>query len=164
MPQLGLGMAWELYSNESHARFAATISASYRQSLDCPTLAGMRSIDDVIAGHKASGEFDPRYWFLLRLHAQPAAVLLLNRVAGADAAELTYLGVAPEARRCGLGNLLVRQALAAASTMQVKSITLAVDAANAPALRLYFRHGFKHVTGKLALIRDLRGASCSQKV
>lgn len=155
-PQLGVGMAWELYSPETHARFASTISASYRDSLDCPTLAGMRSIENVISGHKASGEFDPRYWYLLRLHAQPVAVLLVNRVAGADAAELTYLGVAPEARRIGLGNLLVRQALATASAMRVKSITLAVDAANAPALRLYFRHGFRQITSKLALMRELR--------
>ena len=155
-PQLGVGMAWELYSQESHARFASTISASYRESLDCPTLAGMRSIEDVIAGHKASGEFDPRYWYLLRLQAHPVAVLLVNRVTGSEAAELTYLGVRPEARRIGLGNLLVRRALATASAMRVNSITLAVDSANAPALRLYFRHGFRQVASKLALMRDLR--------
>ncbi len=156
LPQLGLGMAWELYSGESHPRFASAIASSYRDSLDCPGLAGMRNIEDVIAGHKASGEFDPRYWFILRLHSQPVAVLLLNRVAGADAAELTYLGVAPEARRMGLGTLLVRQALGGAAMMRVKSITLAVDAANAPALRLYFRHGFRKVASKLAMMRDLR--------
>jgi mycothiol synthase len=156
LPQLGLGMAWELYSQESHPRFASAITASYRDSLDCPGLAGLRNIEDVIAGHKASGEFDPRYWFVLRLHSQPVAVLLLNRVAGSDAAELTYLGVAPEARRMGLGTLLVRQALGGAAMMRVKSITLAVDAANAPALRLYFRHGFRKMTSKLAMMRDLR--------
>jgi len=156
LPQLGLGMAWELYSGDSHPRFASAITASYRESLDCPGLAGMRNIEDIIAGHKASGEFDPRYWFVLRLHGRPAAVLLLNRVAGADAAELTYLGVAPEARRMGLGTLLVRQALGGAAMMRVKSITLAVDAGNAPALRLYFRHGFRKVTSKLAMMRDLR--------
>jgi mycothiol synthase len=157
LPRLGLGMAWELYSEQSHPRFASAITASYRDSLDCPGLAGMRNIEDVIAGHKASGEFDPGYWFILVSHSRPLAVLLLNRVAGADAAELTYLGVAPEGRRMGLGTLLVRQALGAAAMMRVKSITLAVDAANAPALRLYFRHGFRKVASKLALMRDLRG-------
>ena len=36
---------------------------------------------------------------------------------------------------------------------------LAVDAANAPALRLYHRHGFRDLYRKLALMRDLRQAA-----
>jgi ribosomal protein S18 acetylase RimI-like enzyme len=155
-PQLGVGMTWESYSAGSHERFAGTILASYRESLDCPRLAGMRNIEDVIAGHKASGEFDPRCWFLLHLHSRPVAVLLINKVGGAEQAELTYLGVSFEARRMGLGSLLVRQAMVTAATMKAKLLTLAVDSANAPALRLYFRHGFRHMGSKLALMRDLR--------
>jgi mycothiol synthase len=155
-PRLPAGMAWELYSQAAHERFAAAIAASYEDSLDCPGLAGLRSIEDIIAGHKAGGEFDSRYWYLLRLNAQPAAVVLLNRLTGGDAAELTYLGVVPEARRQGMGRLLVLQALAGAAAMGARTITLAVDAANGPALRMYHRHGFRQVSSKIALMRDLR--------
>ena len=35
-------------------------------------------------------------------------------------------------------------------------LSLAVDAGNAPALKLYFRHGLRRVGARLALIRDLR--------
>ena len=48
-----------------HALFAETILQTYRDSLDCPGLNGVRQIEDIIAGHKASGEFDPALWFLL---------------------------------------------------------------------------------------------------
>jgi ribosomal protein S18 acetylase RimI-like enzyme len=155
-PALPVGMAWELYSQSSHDRFAKAIAATYEDSLDCPGLAGLRSIEDIIAGHKAGGEFDARYWYLLRLNAQPVAVVLLNRLSGGSAAELTYLGVAPEARRRGVGRLLVLQALAGAAAMGARTITLAVDAANVPALRMYHRHGFRQVSSKIALMRDLR--------
>src|SRR3712207_8951894 len=37
----------------------------FRSSLDCPALNGVRDMEDVLAGHKASGEFDPALWFLL---------------------------------------------------------------------------------------------------
>jgi mycothiol synthase len=162
-PQLGVGMRWESYTAASHQRFAGAILASYRDSLDCPRLAGMRNVEDVIAGHKASGEFDPQYWFLLHLHDRPVAVLLINRVGGTESAELTYLGVAPEARKIGLGTLLLRHALATAVTMKAKILTLAVDSKNAPALTLYYRHGFRHVGTKMALMRDLRKCSLPEK-
>jgi ribosomal protein S18 acetylase RimI-like enzyme len=155
-PQLPTGLAWELYSPASHDRFAKAITATYEESLDCPGLAGLRSIEDIVAGHKAGGEFDARYWYLLRHNARPAAVVLLNRLSGGNAAELTYLGVTPEARRQGIGRLLVLQALAGAAAMGAQTVTLAVDAANVPALRMYHRHGFRQVSSKIALMRDLR--------
>jgi ribosomal protein S18 acetylase RimI-like enzyme len=153
VPLLPPGMRWETYSPQSHAAFLSTISASYRESLDCPALAGLRDMEDVVTGHKAAGQFDPHHWFLLRRDEQPAGVLLLNRMTGSDAAELTYLGVPPEFRRHGIGQLLVRQALAATAAMGAQTITLAVDSANTPALRLYHRHGFRHLTSRLAIIR-----------
>lgn len=152
VPLLPPGMRWETYSPQSHAAFLSTISASYRDSLDCPALAGLRDMEDVVTGHKVAGQFDPHYWFLLRRDEQPAGVLLLNRMIGADGAELTYLGVPPEFRRQGLGQLLVRQALAAAAAMGAQTLNLAVDSANTPALHLYHRHGFRHLTSRLAMI------------
>ena len=34
-------------------------------------------------------------------------------------------------------------------------LSLAVDSVNAPALKLYYRHGMRQMTRKLALMRDL---------
>ena len=74
---------------------------SYQQSLDCPLLNGLREIGDVIAGHQASGEFNPRFWFVLSERDMPRGVVLLNRVPRTDTAELVYFGLAPAARGAG---------------------------------------------------------------
>jgi ribosomal protein S18 acetylase RimI-like enzyme len=143
---------------------------SYRESLDCPALNGLRDVEDVIAGHKASGggidAFDPSWWFLLRERGEPLAVLLLARTAAPHAAaELVYLGLVPAARGRGVGDILMRQALHVVSSSiddrstNTASLALAVDARNKPALNLYHRHGLRRVGCKRALMRQLRAES-----
>ena len=150
------GFEWETYSSATHEQFARTIAASYAGSLDCPSLNGRRNVEDVIAGHKSSGEFDPKLWFLLREKDEPCGVLLLNRSPRTDALELVYLGLTPQARGRGLGDLMMKHALATASAVGERRLTLAVDSRNAPALKLYHRHGLSRVCSRLALLRDLR--------
>lgn len=154
--QLPHGFSWETYSPVTHGIFARTILASYESSLDCPALSGMRHIDDVIASHKASGEFDPNHWYLLYEKSTPLAVLLLAHVPRADAMDLVYLGLVPQARGRGLGATVLRKALRTALDANISKLTLAVDAANTPALKLYHRHGLEKLGSKLAMIRDLR--------
>lgn len=154
------GFHWALYSPATHALFARAITASYQDSLDCPAMGGLRDVEDVIAGHRASGEFDPRFWFVLMDPAEePCGVLLLTRVPRNDLAELVYLGLSPNARGRGLGDLLMRQAFWAVGQMRLGRLTLAVDSKNAPALHLYYRHGMSHAGSKTAMMRDLRGAA-----
>jgi len=114
-------------------------------------------MEDVIAGHKAVGEFDPALWFvLLEHHHEPVGVSLLNQSRNSDAIELVYFGLSPAVRGRGLADLLLRHALAAAAAHNAKAMTLAVDSRNAPALKLYHRHHFKDVCSRVALMRDLR--------
>ena len=96
------GFTWDLYSPAAHDEFARTISLSYEASLDCPSLNGRRSVEDIIAGHKSAGEFDPKLWFLLRENGHAVGVLLLNRAPRTDALELVYLGLAR--RRAAAGS------------------------------------------------------------
>lgn len=156
-------MSWVRYSDQTQALFRDTVAASYRGSLDCPALNGLRDMDDVMAGHQASGEFDPSLWFLLCEtngdgEPIPLGVLLLARMTKNEATELVYLGLTPEARGKGLGDLLVRQALAATAASGFSRLSLAVDGANRPALSLYHRHGFQHIGRKLAMMRILDAA------
>jgi ribosomal protein S18 acetylase RimI-like enzyme len=132
------------------------VLATYEKSLDCPALNGLRHIDDILAGHKGTGSFDPRIWFVLCEGEEPIAVLLLNRVGASDLVELVYVGIVPRSRRKGLGDLLIRQALHAAAMIGCTRLSLAVDADNLPALKLYWRHGLQATGRKLALLRDLR--------
>ena len=157
-PDLNLPPNWRLltYSPQTHGHFARTIAATYRESLDCPALSGTRDMEDVIIGHKATGEFDPARWYLLCEGDQDLGVLLLSRIARTDALELVYIGIVPEHRGKGAGDLLLRQALRAVVEAGHARLSLAVDAGNTPAMQLYWRHGFQNVTSKLAMLRNLK--------
>lgn len=155
-PPLPEGFSLINYSPETHQAFAQAITRSYQQSLDCPALNGIRHIDDVIAGHQATGEFDPSLWFLLQERGEPLAVLLLSPSVQPRTLELVYLGLAVQARGRGLGDLMMNLALATVSDHACETLSLAVDSRNSPAMNLYYRHGMTRVASRLAMIRDLR--------
>ncbi len=162
-PVLPPGMTWLSYESSTHELFKAAISSTYEESLDCPGLNGVRDMEDVIAGHRASGEFYPKSWRLLvQAEADPTApptplgVLLLAPITQTDSLELVYLGVPKPARGKKLSDLLLRQAMASVVEHGMSRLTLAVDSQNQPALKLYYRHGMTRMGSKLALMRDLR--------
>jgi GNAT superfamily N-acetyltransferase len=156
-PVLSPPLHWKNYSAENHPLFAATIMASYRDSLDCPALTGRRDIENVITGHKASGIFDPKLWHLLCDGDEPLGVLLLSPAGAAESVvELVYLGLTPAARGRGLGAIMMKQALATVIFAKHARLSLAVDSRNVPALKLYYRHGMDRFTARVALMCDLR--------
>jgi ribosomal protein S18 acetylase RimI-like enzyme len=155
-PPLPDGLSWSNYSPEAHTLFGRAILDSYHSSLDCPALNGRRDIEDIIAGHKASGTFDPNLWFLLRDGERSLGVLLLSESARSDAVELVYLGLGPGARGRKLADLMMRQALAVVASRKLPRLCLAVDSLNTPALKLYYRHGMSRIASKIAMLRDLQ--------
>jgi ribosomal protein S18 acetylase RimI-like enzyme len=116
-------------------------------------------MEDVIAGHKATGLFDPTAWHLLMEQTQPRGVLILSPAPHNELLELVYLGLSPESRGKGLGDVLMRLALNEVKRLDRSELSLAVDSRNEPALKLYFRHGLRRVGSRLALLRDLRSAA-----
>jgi ribosomal protein S18 acetylase RimI-like enzyme len=150
------GFELTTYSRATHPAFADAIQQSYEGSLDCPALNGKRNIDDVIAGHKAAGAFEPSLWYMLSENGQARGVLILSPSNYTDAIELVYLGLVPAARKRGLGDVLMRLALESVTLQQRGELSLAVDSKNHPAMQLYFRHGLKRVGSRVAMVRDLR--------
>src|SRR5687767_15156685 len=49
-PMLPAGLHWLRYSDEAHHQFGQTVIATYRHSLDCPALTGLRDVEDILAG------------------------------------------------------------------------------------------------------------------
>jgi ribosomal protein S18 acetylase RimI-like enzyme len=143
----------EPYHAATHEIFKKAIAASYEQTLDCPAMSGMRDMDDVIEGHKAVGLFDPQLWGVLTRWGKPAGCLLLAEIPARRALELVYLGLAPEARGQRLGRLLMTRVLAIAARRHFEVATLAVDASNGPAVRLYRRCGYTSVAQRVAMIK-----------
>ena len=172
------------WSESARPRYARAILESYRDTLDCPGLRGLRQIDDIIAGHMATGRFDPARWTLWqppapppppvppaspiatespddaghRSPADPAAVLLLAESTDGPGVELVYLGVCPPYRRRGLARQIMEWALHETAVMGRGDLHLAVDDRNRPALRLYHDLGFRLTTRKTALIATVPGS------
>jgi ribosomal protein S18 acetylase RimI-like enzyme len=141
--------------SEARAMLAEALESSYIDTLDCPELCGMRSTDDVIDSHRASGQWDPELWWVLLVGGAPRGCILLSGTPGMEAIELVYLGLAPEARGRGIARRLLDLAMTRASRRGYGSMTCAVDLRNEPALRLYERAGFRAFSRRVALVRVL---------
>lgn len=115
--------------------FAAVLLATHEQTRDCPELNAPRAPAELLAGF--TGAKGAAY--LARNGLEPVGVVLLESP-GPGAAELTYLGVVPSARGRGFGTELLTFALAEAGA--TGELNVSVDERNAPARRLYAKHGF----------------------
>ena len=145
------------WSKRTNSCFKEVILTSYQDTLDCPGLVGLRHIDDILAGHMATGVFKPELWFALHVQGEPVAVMLLNLVRRRAAMELVYLGVAPGWRGQGIGRKLLAHGLSLAPQHDATSIVLAVDRINKPALRLYRSMRFTSTSRRQAMIFVLDG-------
>lgn len=150
----------------------ATLERTYLDTLDCPGLAGMRATKDVLVGHFGTGA-RTRHWLVARRSRDinqvaeertPASnsararntalgICLLNVTPDGSDAELVYLGLAPEARGQGIAQALLTHGLHACSRSRCATVSLAVDARNVFARRLYERNGFRRVSTRVALVR-----------
>lgn len=153
--QLPPGVTAVRWSEQNRGLFADAILASYEQTLDCPGLLGLRHIDDIIAGHMATGRFVPELWLALVHEGKPVGVLLLNSVPQRNAVEVVYLGIARAWRRRGIARQLMRSALGMTRQQGATTLILAVDDRNAPAVELYRSLGFHATARKLAMIYTL---------
>ncbi len=97
---------------------------------------------EVLDGYRAQGRHLPEHWYSVQFRGNDVGVLILADHPTAGNCELVYMGVVPPARGSGLGERIVRRALAAAVEIGAQRLVLAVDAANGPALELYRRAGF----------------------
>jgi mycothiol synthase len=129
---------WRPFGPETDAEFRAVLQETYIRSLDMPELEGIRSLDDILASHRAAGRFVADRWRLGLVRGVPggAAVLLLSEIPDRDAWEVAYLGLTPPARGRGVGRAVLAHALDLAAD-HVHRLELAVDVRNHPANRLY---------------------------
>jgi GNAT superfamily N-acetyltransferase len=123
--------------------FHDTLLRSYAGTLDCPEVTGVRTVEEVIEGHRAQGRHDPARWWLALAEGRPVGVLLLCEVPEWAAWDLAYVGVVPEARGRSHGRELMYKAMADARADGAARLTLSVDVRNHQAWNLYTDLGFK---------------------
>jgi ribosomal protein S18 acetylase RimI-like enzyme len=138
------------YGQYEEPELGEVILRTYEDSRDCPRLRGVRRIEDIIAGHKASGIFCPEDWAIYYLGAKAAGCILINDIASGEDAELVYFGVVPEFRGMGISRLMLRDGAAQLLARGKRRLLLAVDARNDFACRLYESEGFKPTHRALA--------------
>ncbi len=125
------------------AAFQETLLHTYEGTLDCPEVNGVRTIDEILTGHRGQQTDDPATWWLALDGGRAVGVVLVTKIPETGVWDLSYLGVIPEARRKGLGRELVRKVLIEAELVGVTSVSLSVDTRNRPAWRLYQGMGFE---------------------
>jgi ribosomal protein S18 acetylase RimI-like enzyme len=123
--------------------FHRTLLRSYEDTLDCPEVNGVRTLEETLQGHREQGEYDPGRWWLALDGDRPVGVLLLSAVPEGEAWDVAYVGVVPEARRHSWGREMMHKALRAAHASDATHLTLSVDARNRPAWKLYLDLGFE---------------------
>lgn len=159
--ELPAALEWEPFRPGQEAKLADVVEQTYAGSQDCPGLRGLRRMEDVLDGHKASGNFRPASWWTASHAGEPVGCVLVNDAADrTDVAELVYLGVRPGWRKRGWGRAMVRHALADAQRRGLRQMNVAVDAANTPAGRLYHGEAFREVDRREVYIKPAARADC----
>jgi GNAT superfamily N-acetyltransferase len=134
------------------AEFTQVLTDSCNEGLDIPELSGLRTTDEIMAGHRSDTP-DLFRWWLARWNREPAAVLMLGDGPDAQVAELAYCGVAPSFRRRGVGRAVLAFALQKARDFEAEALSLQVDERNQPAIALYRQFGFTVVDSREVYLR-----------
>lgn len=145
-------LSWRSYGRFNDEELGRVIAATYEGSCDCPKLRGVRPMDQIIAGHKASGLFVPQSWWIVDREGVPAGCVLVNDSADLDSTELVYVGVVKASRGLGLGRKMIQRVAADAYLRGRRVLTLAVDARNTFAKRVYDVEGFREVDRRMAQV------------
>lgn len=131
------------------------LELSYIDTLDCPELCGLRSMDDVVDSHIATGLFNPNHWLLIEQHAKPVGCCLLTHCPNNASIELVYLGIGAPVRGLGLGRMVLEYGTARMKHLGAREVTCAVDTRNAPAMRVYESLGYRRFDSRLGFVAPL---------
>lgn len=135
------------------ANLIAVLEATYAETLDCPSLQGLRRTPDIAEGHRSGGRVHDDLWIVIARDQRDIGCALTT-CTNDHSADLAYFGLIPEVRGHGLGRIVMEHVQARAAAHDVRTMRLAVDADNAPACRLYRSLGFVLRSKQSAVIRS----------
>lgn len=147
---------FEAFGPGNQARLVRTLEATYEGTLDCPQLNGVRTNEEVLEGYRETGVFDPARWLIARHHGHDVGCLLLADHPEDPSWELVYMGLIPSARGRGWGFEIARHAQWLTKQAGRLRLTVGVDAANLPAIRMYHAAGFREWERRIVYLKILR--------
>ena len=147
-------------------QFRDLVGATYHDTLDCPRLNALRSVDQTLNGYRASPAFTPGLWFRVEEAGTESSVgaLILahhrsenNVQESTGVMEIVYMGMVPAARGKRFGAELLAKAIAIARSEHCDRVILAVDRQNCHAKVLYEAAGFEPLLRETVWGRSLPG-------
>ncbi len=139
--------------SRNRVAFVNVLESTYRGSLDCPELNGVRDGQQSLKNHEAAGSIQPDMWRMYRRAGVDVGILLMTERPDQQAWEVLYLGVLESARGCGIGRAMLLDALDAARDAKVERLLIVADVRNVPAVSLYESLGFQPVATRVAFVR-----------
>lgn len=139
--------------SRNQLRFAQVIEQTYRNSLDCPELNGIRTASESLSDYAASGTTVRELWRVYNDgHADVGVILVVDRP-DQRAWEVIYLGVVETSRRRGIARTMLKNAIEVASEAGIERLIVVADSRNLPAISLYQSFGFKPFDERTAYVR-----------
>ena len=146
-------------------QFESLVRQTYVDSLDCPAINRIRTVEQTLHGYQRGAATDPSLWLvavdaddrpvgltILAVHANEDAADEnctgddeAGNAAGRSTGEIVYLGIIPSRRRRGLGKQILRSALHILHRRGCQRVLVALDQKNRAADRLYVQFGFKEL-------------------
>lgn len=148
-------LSFEPHDPADQDRLIQLVNATYQDTRDCPELNGVRRTEDVLAGYRATGEFDPARWLIVRHANRDVGCLLLADHPAQNNWELVYMGLVVSARGQGWGTQIARHALWLTGRVGRPQLVVAVDGANWPAVNMYESVGFRRWDTRQIYVKEL---------
>ncbi len=148
------GLRFESQRDGLQSSCVDALIGSFEGSCDCPELNGLRTPEEVLAGHQG-GAPDLALWWLLTLNSECVGVLILVEESSGESVELSYVGVLSAFRGRAIGKAAVQHAMQY-TAKQGKELTLLVDQRNRIAIEVYKKFGFAIVDARDVYLRSLQ--------
>lgn len=137
-----LFLKWRPAASIPLEAFGKLLDATFRNTLDCPALNGLRTGEEVLRSFLEGQAWDYQLpWELLYLDEEPIGCAVVNRHPR-NINELVYIGLIEACRGRGFGKKLVELAMQTSRLQGAEMLVTAVDSQNWPACNIYQTLGF----------------------
>lgn len=155
LPPSSADLRMEPLSDHITSTFQHILMDTFEATQDAPELNGLRSAEEIIAGHVGASP-DLSRWWLAHWKGRPAGVLILADGIVPELHDLAYFGVIPALRGHGIGRAIFTFSLEYSAKSGASGMTLLVDDRNQPAIRLYEDASFRTTSVRDVFIRALQ--------
>ena len=156
-------LEFEPFQQSDIERLKSILLRASADSLDCPRLRGLRSIDDIYLAHVNRNGLVPSHWHIVRHDQQDVGCLLVSCHKNKTDCDVVYLGLVADARGKGWGHTLIHRAIHIAQSTGATRLFLDCDVHNPPAVKTYLAAGFREVERRSIFVKAYTWPTCQRE-